>query len=145
MADYRDRKNYVAHSLNNLVVTLNGEHVIEGLDSFEAEYDEDEAAVQTVADGTGIMVEMAGRSGKMTIKFLEASASTDKLFEYLADRDWISVTALDPSATNYGVNSTYCRIVKRPPVKRGKEHDVPEWVLTTVYLNMVGGSYLLAT
>ena len=145
MAAYKDRVNYVPHSINNVTVTIDGEHKIEGLELFEAEMDEDELTVQTVADGTGILVENPSRAGTIKLTFLEAGASSDKLYELLEGRDVFSVAALDAAAPDFDVHGTYCRVMKRPPIRRGREADTPEWVFVCVYLDMKGASYALAT
>ena len=145
MAAYKDRVNYVPHSINNVTVLINGEHKIEGLESFEAEMDEDEATVQTVADGTGIIVENPSRAGQIKLVFLEASASSYELYTLLEGRDVFSIAALDVGAPDFDVHGTYCRVMKRPPIKRGREADTPEWIFVSVYLDMKGASYALAT
>ncbi|GEM_PF-5610884 len=145
MAAYKDRKNYVPHSINNVTVTIDGEHKIEGLELFEAEMDEDEVTVQTVADGTGILVENPSRAGQIRIQFLEAGASSDKMYELLEGREVFSISALDVAAPNFDVHGNYCRVMKRPVITRGREAGVPEWVFVSVYLDIKGGSYALAT
>ncbi len=145
MAKYATRRNLTPHAINNLTILVNGEHKIEGLDLFEAELDEDEVSVQTVASGLAIMNENPTLTGQIRINFLEASASTDALWTILDSGDTFTISALDAVAENFDVRGAYCRVLKRPKITRGAEATVSEWVFTSGYLDIKGGSYAVAT
>lgn len=145
MAKYATRRNYTPHAINNLTILINGEHKIEGLDLFEAELNEDEVDVQTVASGLAIMNEKPSLVGQIRINFLEASASTDALWEILDGGATFTISALDAAAPNFDVKGAYCRVMKRPVISRGAEATVSEWIFTAGYLDIKGGSYAIAT
>lgn len=143
MAVYRDRVNYVDHDMNNTTLSINGEHVAQGVEMIEVELDEDETTVQKVADGTGIFVTDPSRSGVIRFQILEASATNDIMWDLRAANSSFKVSVLDVAAPNLDCHGNYCRVAKPPVVKRGKEADVVEWVLICVYLDVKGGSYSL--
>ena len=145
MANYRSRRNYVFHSINNLTILIDGVHKVEGLDLFEAELDDDEVVLTKVADGLGIMSTNPSQSGTIKVNWLEASKTTDDVWAILDSGASFSISAIDSSADNFDVRGQYCRVQKRPVVSRGAEATVSEWVFITAYLDIKGGSYALAT
>jgi hypothetical protein len=143
MAIYRDRVNYVDHDFNNTTLSIDSDHVAQGLQMIEIELDEDETDIQKVADGTGLFVTNPSRSGTIKFQILEASATNDKMWELRESNSSFPVSLLDTAAPNLNCRGSYCRIGKPPVVKRGKEADVVEWMCKCIYLDVKGGSYSL--
>lgn len=143
MGLYKDPIEYKPHSFNSSTLTLDREHVVEGLDTVECEMDEDEWEQQSVASGATIPVHNPIESGEFRFTFLEASATTDWLTEKLRAHGSISFSFTDENAPNLNANSRRAYIRKRPMLKRGKEVDVPQWILSCPYLKCEGGSYAL--
>lgn len=145
MARYADRVNFQPHNINNLTILINDEIRITGLERFEAELDQDENSVDTVADGTAILVENPTRTGTIKVTFLEAAAVTDEIFALLESNATFAIGALDEAAPNFDVRGQYCKVQKRPAIVREAMPSKPEWVFVVPYLTIVGGSYALAT
>ena len=144
MAKYQTRRNLTPHTINNLTILINGEHKVEGLDLFEAELDEGEATVQTVASGLAVINENPSLAGQIRINFLDASASTDAVWTILDSGATFTISALDEAAENFDVKGAYCRVMKRPVISRGAEATVSEWIFVSGYLDIKGGSYAVA-
>ncbi len=147
MGGYKDKLNFKPHDLNNLVVSLNDEHKVQGIDSISAEYDDDHFSTQSVADGTAIPVKNPSRTGTITIAILEASPSNKTLWDlYRAcvDSDTgFAVSAKDSAAPEFNIKETYCYIQKPPTIGRSNEAAVVEWIIVAAYLDVAGGGYSL--
>ena len=143
MGVYKDRVSYKDHNFATSVLTINGVHNAEGMESVEVELDEDETTIQKVADGTGIFVKGTSRSGTFKFQILEASATNDVMWALRQADTAFKLSFADPTSPNLDCHGNVCRVLKAPVVKRGKEADVVEWVCNSIYLDVKGGSYLL--
>lgn len=144
MGVYKDSRDYVDHDFNTTTVTVNSEHKVEGLEMLEVEMDEDEVSVQKSGDGLGIFVVDPSTSGTIKLTILEASATNDIMWALHKSGASFPVSVLDTAAPNLNCSGKKMKIVKRPVIKRSKEHDMIEWVCIAVYLKAEGGSYSLA-
>jgi hypothetical protein len=144
MTVYKDEINYVGHDFNTTTLTLDGEHVVQGLESLEVERTKDATSVQEVADGTGIFVNHPSKSGQVRFTILEASPSTSVLQTLYDSGAVFKVSVLDSNAPELDCSGR-CKIMKMPVVKRGAEADLVQWTLVAVYLKTKVGSYTLAS
>jgi len=143
MPIYKDQINYVDHDFNSTTVTINGSHVVQGLEELEVERDRESSTVQTFADGTGIFVNHASKSGEIRLTFAESSPTTDVLQALFDAGSTFKCSVLDANATKLDA-SGLCKVKKHPNIKRKADGtDMVQWVLVSVYLKMQGGSYAL--
>jgi hypothetical protein len=145
MGIYKDAQNFVPYDFNSAVLTLDGEIVVDGLDSFSAERDADRVTSMTVADGLGMLVLDPSKVVTFTFSVLEASASTDSLYTLLETDTPFKLSFIDSNAENFNCSGTYCMFTKHPTAKREKEVPLVEWTITTIYGSMRGGSFTLQT
>jgi len=145
MGVYKDRRDYVDHDFNTTTLTIDGEHKAEGLEMIEVEKTEDDTTVKEAADGLGIFVVRPSKSGTIKFQILEASATNDIMWALRSGGSSFSVSVLDVAAPELDCNAAKARISKAPVVKRGIDHDMVEWTLIAVYLDVKGGSYSLAS
>lgn len=147
MAGYKDRQNYVPHDLNDTVVTVDGSHNIQGLDSIMAEYDDDHFTFTTVGDGTAQPVKNPSRKGTITLTFLEASSSSNKMWDLCNaannSNTGFNVSVKHATAPRFNINDAYCYPQKPSKLERTGEPTVVEWVLVCGYLTLDGGGYAL--
>ena len=95
MTAYKDNVNFVAHSFNTTTVLINDEHKVQGLHTIEVNFDEDEVETQAVASGMSIFVENPVTKGEIVISFLEASATTDYLWDLKDTGDQFAIAIND--------------------------------------------------
>jgi hypothetical protein len=143
MGFYQDQVDYAPHNFNTSTLVINGTHAVKGLDTVECEPKEDQWTTQSVADGTAIANAHPSQEGTFKFSFLEASASTDVLVAAMQAHTPISFSFSDSNAPNLNCSSRQAFVRKHPPVKRGKETDVPTWEFVCTYLKCAGGSYAL--
>ena len=140
---YRDEINVVPHDFTTTTVVLNGEHTVQGLDVLEVSKTDDTYSNKAVADGTAVHQKNNSRIGQIRMEILEASATSDVLWDAYENDTAIQVAIVDSNAPNLKVNNTYCRIQKQPMLVRKGEVENVEWILNANYLNYRGGSYRL--
>ena len=147
MARYKQQKNYAAHNLNNCTVILfndNYKIVWEGLESVEAELDQDENTTESSADGLAIFIQHPELTGTIKVVGLEASASTDEVNELFDSNEQFRFSCTVAKSDNFKI-TVVCMVQKRPATKSMKEPDKPERAFTCTYLFANGGSYAEAT
>lgn len=143
MTVYKDVVNFVPHNLVNSVFTVDGENNLNGIETIEVEFDEDEVTFQAVADGMAIANENPIRKGQLRVSFLEASPSSKVMWDLRESGAFFPVSFSDSASPDLKANGQYCRIMKPPVLKRLNETDITEWVIVTGYLKARGGGYKL--
>ena len=147
MAGYKDKLNFVPHDLNNMVITLAGDHKVQGVESIVASYDDEQFTIDGVADGTAIPVKNPSRKGTVVLTILEASPSNTTLWElYKAavnNDTGFQLSAKDAGAPDFDISETYVYPQKPHELERGGEAKKVEWVLVAAYLGLSGGGYKL--
>jgi hypothetical protein len=140
MADYKDALEWEPHDFNDTIVTLDGVHKCEGLNSIEVARKNPKWSTQSVASGAAQEVKDTSREGSIKFTFIESSATTDYIVAAMNEDRRVKVQISDANAPNLDCSGRG-RVMVHPPVKRGKEVDVPEWEIVIPYLKMQGGSY----
>jgi hypothetical protein len=145
MGKYKEAIHTVAHNFKNTTLTINGEHKVDGLDALAVERDEDEVSTMAAADGMASFVETSIQTGTITFSHLEASPTSDYMWDLYETGDTFKAAVVDSAAPTLDCSAAYCRVAKAPVVTRTREGQMVEWVLRTTYLKSRGGSYSLAT
>ena len=143
MGEYKDRRNYKDHDFNNTVLTIDGTHKAEGIDSITVELDEDEFTTQAVADGMAVFARNPKRTGRFTFTVLEASATNAKMWELWSAGNSFSIGMMDKVIPELDCKAQKAHIMKRVPIQRGLEASMSEWVCVCTYLDCVGGGFTL--
>jgi hypothetical protein len=143
MGFYQDQVDYQPHNFNTSTLTLNKTHIVKGLDTVECEAKEDTWTTKAVASGAAIANAGLSREGSFKFSFLEASESTDILVAAMNANLPISFTFTDSNAPNLNCSSRQAFVRKHPPIKRGKECDIPMWELVCPFMKIAGGSYAI--
>jgi hypothetical protein len=141
VAKRRARRNYKPHELNSSVLVINNETQAEGVDMIEAERNSDETTIVTSADGLSLPSINPDQSGTIKLTVLEASATTDVLWDLYNAGDPFSVGVSDDVSPKFDVKGQNCYITKAPIVRRGPDADRVEWTFVCGYLDIRGGSY----
>lgn len=141
MGFYQDQVNYEPHNFNNSTLTIDGVHNVKGLDTVECEPKEDRWTTKAVASGAAIANAGLSREGTFKFSFLEASETTDYLVAAMNENRPIRFRFTDSAAPNLDCSSAQAFVRKHPPVKRGKEVDVPMWEFVCTFLKCQGGAY----
>jgi len=143
MGEYKDDINVRPHNFNTSILTIDSTHNAEGLEMIEVEDTSDNVVVKTVASGMAIFEESNDQSGTIKFQTLEAGPTTDIMWALVATRNAFKLNFSDSNAPELKVTGKYCRVQKKPVLKRGQEGDVVEWVCIATYLKSKGGSYRL--
>lgn len=143
MVAYKDELDTVAHNFNTSTLTIDGTHKVEGLEMVEVDLDNDEVEIQSVASGVSQFVENPTTSGTFKFTFLEATVTTDYLYEKRLSGTPVSISFTDSNAPNLSCSTKRARPSKRPPIIRGKDGSLVEWTYVCTYLKTKGGSYRL--
>lgn len=143
MADYKERLNFVDHNFITTTCTVDKLHKMQGLHMLEVERNEDEVTTMEVDDGTAIMVEGNSRTGEIRMHCLEASPSNTYMSDLAKERRSFAISILDTNAPEMKADGKYCRVKKRPIIRRQRDHQVVEWVCVVTYLDCHGAGYTL--
>jgi hypothetical protein len=143
MGEYKDRRNYEDHDMNNVTLVIDGTHKAEGLDSIRCELDEDEFTVSAVADGMAQFARNPKRTGQFVFTVLEASATNAKMWELWQDGGSFSISMTDRAVPNLDCKSQKTHIMKRVPIERNLEAPMSEWTCVCTYLDCLGGGFSL--
>jgi hypothetical protein len=142
MVEYRDPVHVVPHDFNNSTITYNGETKIEGVESFEADFDEEETTTQAVSDGMALFVDSPIRTGRITLQILEAHPSNEILWGAWESKEIFTLDHICSSIDKYKVSGKF-KCNKRPVQSRTREATVVEWVFVSPYMESRGGSFKL--
>jgi hypothetical protein len=143
MGTFKDRINYKPHNFNTLTVTLNGDTVVTGLNSFAAERNEDEISVAIAADGVGLFQENPNVSGTITMEIIEADATNAAIWDLWKAGEPFAITATDSRNERFNCAMAGGRVKKPPVLNKGLEVNYIEWVFEAVYLDVDSGGYAL--
>jgi hypothetical protein len=147
MGEYKDNLDFEPHNFNTTTVTLkaleSGDiHVLQALHTLEVSRKESRWTTQEVNSGVSIDVEKPSTAGSAKWTLLDASPSTDWLFDHIDER--VQVTVADSNAPNLNCSGKG-RLMVPPPIKRADTVDTPEWEVVVKYLKIRGGGYRLVT